>query len=534
MPATETASANGAWSPFRQKAYLVLWGATVVSNIGTWMNDVGAGWLMTGLAPSPQIVAAVQAATTLSVFLFAVLAGAIADIVDRRKLLLIVNLALSATAMVLALCVQAQVMTPVLLLIFTFLLGSGAAFIAPAWQAIVPKLVPRNDLTAAVALNSMGINVSRAIGPAVAGMLIAAFGLTWPFALNALSTLVVIAALIWWKPAAEPERKLPAEHVFGAMIAGLRYAAYTRGLRLVMLRAAAFFLFASAFWSMLPLFAREVLAGGAGLYGLLLASVGVGAVAGALVLPKIRSRLGADRSVQMGTLGMAASLALIALLPTVVTGLLAGLIAGAAWIAVLSSLNVAAQAALPDWVRARGLAIFLTVFSGAMALGSLGWGWVAAHGSIATAQIAAALGLLIAMGLTLRARLSAPAEDHSPAHHWPEAELADPPEQDGPATIWIAYDVPAAARQEFLSLMRTQHLSRKAHGAYGWVLREDASRPGRLVESWHEASWLSHLRHHDRVSHAEAAMQARIRALLGSPPEVHHLITPQTATPNKG
>lgn len=200
---TATVTTGGAWSPFRQRAFRVLWGATVVSNIGTWMNDVGAGWLMTDLAPSPQIVAAVQAATTLPVFLFAVLAGAVADIVDRRKLLLVVNLALAVVAMILALVVQADAMTSELLLIFTFLLGSGAAFIAPAWQAIVPKLVPRQDLTAAVALNSMGINISRAIGPAVAGLLIAAAGLVWPFALNAVSTLVVIAALIWWKPGAE-------------------------------------------------------------------------------------------------------------------------------------------------------------------------------------------------------------------------------------------------------------------------------------------------------------------------------------------
>lgn len=520
-------TAGTAWSPFRQRAFTVLWIATVVSNIGTWMNDVGAGWLMTSLAPSPQIVAAVQAATTLPVFLFAIPAGAIADIVDRRKLLLWVNLFLVLVAMALALLVEAQAMTPVLLLVFTFLLGSGAAFIAPAWQAIVPKLVPRDDLSAAVALNSMGINVSRAIGPALAGVLIAAFGLFWPFALNAVSTVAVIAALIWWKPTAEPERRLPAEHVLGAMVAGLRYAAFTRGLRLVLIRAVGFFLFASAFWSMLPLFAREVLGGGAALYGALLASVGVGAVGGALVLPGLRKTLGQDRTVQMGTVGMAVSLALLALLPTPATGLLAGLLAGAAWIAVLSSLNVAAQAVLPDWVRARGLAIFLMVFSGAMAAGSLGWGALAGHASIGLAQVVAAAGMVLAIPLTATARLSGLTEDHAPAHHWPETEIPLPEDGDGPATIWIAYDVPADARPEFLKLMKEQSRSRHAHGAYGWVLREDAGIAGRLVESWHEASWLSHLRHHDRVSRAEAALQARIRALLNTPPEIHHLITPR-------
>ncbi|MDH2327220.1 MFS transporter [Cereibacter sp. SYSU M97828] len=519
-----TSATNGAWRPFGQKAFTVLWVATVISNIGTWMNDVGAGWLMTSLAPSPQIVAMVQAATTLPVFLFAILAGAVADIVDRRKLLLVVNVALSVVAFAVAAVVQADAMTPVLLLIFTFLLGSGAAFIAPAWQAIVPKLVPREDLTAAVALNSMGINISRAIGPAVAGMLIAAFGLVWPFALNAVSTLVVIAALIWWRPAAEPESKLPPEHVLGGMIAGLRYALHTRRLRLVLVRAVAFFLFASAFWAMLPLVARNVLGGGAGLYGALLASVGIGAVGGALVLPGLRKRLGADRTVILGTLGTALVLAVLALVPGRIPALLAGLIAGASWIAVLSSLNVAAQAALPDWVRARGLAIYLTVFSGAMSLGSLGWGTVAAGASIRTALLVAAAGILIAVPLTLRARLSGAGEDHSPAHHWPDPHVAAA--DDAPTTIWIAYDIPEENRAQFMQLMSEQRRSRRAHGAHGWALRQDTARPTRLYEVWHEASWLAHLRHHDRISHSEKALQDEIRALLTAPPEIHHTVAP--------
>ncbi|WP_136684966.1 MFS transporter [Falsirhodobacter xinxiangensis] len=510
---------TGAWAPFGQRAFTVLWVATVVSNIGTWMNDVGAGWLMTSLAPSPQIVAMVQAATTLPVFLFAILAGAVADIVDRRKLLLVVNIGLSVVAFAVAAVVQADAMTPVLLLVFTFLLGSGAAFIAPAWQAIVPKLVPRGDLTAAVALNSMGINISRAIGPAVAGVLIAAFGLVWPFALNAISTLVVIAALIWWKPAPEAESKLPPEHVIGAMVAGLRYAAHTRALRLVLVRAAAFFLFASAFWAMLPLVARVVLEGGAGLYGGLLAAVGVGAVAGALLLPRLRAKLGPDRTVVLGTVGTALVLVTLALVPGVVPALLAGLIAGASWIAVLSSLNVAAQSALPDWVRARGLAIYLTVFSGAMSVGSLGWGAVATHASITTALLVAAAGVLVAIPLTLWARLSGLAEDHAPAHHWPTPDTA---QDDAPTTIWIAYDVAEEHHDRFVLLMQRQKASRRAHGAFGWVLRHDTKVPTRVYESWHEASWLSHLRHHDRVSITEKALQDEIRALLTTPPDIHH------------
>ena len=516
---TAASSAGGAWSPFRQTAFTVLWVATVVSNIGTWMNDVGAGWLMTGLAPSPQIVAMVQAATTLPVFLFAILAGAVADIVDRRRLLLVVNIGLAVVAFAVGAVVQADAMTPVLLLVFTFLLGTGAAFIAPAWQAIVPKLVPRSDLTAAVALNSMGINISRAIGPAVAGMLIAGFGLFWPFALNALSTLIVIAALIWWKPAKEAPDTLPAEHVIGGMMAGLRYAMFTKPIRLVLVRAAAFFLFASAFWAMLPLVARVVLGGGAGLYGGLLASVGVGAVAGALLLPGLRAKLGPDMTVMLGSIGTALVLVTLGLVPGQIPAMLAGLVAGASWIAVLSTLNVAAQAALPDWVRARGLAIYLTVFSGAMSLGSLGWGAVATHASITTALLIAAAGVLMAIPLTLWARLSIPAGDHASAHHWPAPASAA---NDAPTTIWIAYDVAEEHHDRFTHLMQQQRASRRAHGAYGWVLRHDITVPSRLYESWHEASWLSHLRHHDRISVTEKALQDEIRALLTRPAEILH------------
>lgn len=385
-------AAPGAWAPFAHLPFAVLWIATVVSNVGTWMNDVGSGWLMTELSPSPLVVAAVQAATTLPVFLFALLAGAIADIVDRRKLLLIVNAMLGVTATALALIVAADIMTPALLLLFTFALGTGAAFLAPAWQAIVPKLVPRPELSSAIALNSMGINVSRAIGPALAGFLIVALGIWSPFAFNALSFVVILAALWWWTPPEEQKRKLPSEHISGAIRAGLRYAMNSTPLKSTLLRAAAFFAFASAYWAMLPLIARQVLDGGPTLYGILLASVGAGAVAGAVFLPRIRKALGADKTVAAGTAGTALVLSAFAIIPNPAVAAVASALAGLSWIAVLSSLHVSAQTALPDWVRARGLSIFLTVFFGAMSGGSLVWGQVASTWSIPTALLIAAGG----------------------------------------------------------------------------------------------------------------------------------------------
>ncbi|MEO0679163.1 MAG: MFS transporter, partial [Pseudomonadota bacterium] len=284
---TSTAAPGGPMGPFRHRVFAVLWVATVASNIGTWMHDVGAGWLMTELAPSPTMVAAVPAATTLPIFLFALLAGAVADIVDRRRLLIGINLGLGCAALAMTAVVHLGLMTPWLLLIFTFVFGTGAAFMAPAWQAIVPKLIPRQDLPAAIALNSMGINISRAIGPALAGVLIVSAGLAAPFLANALSVLGIIAALWWWRGAPAPDAALPAERIGGAVASGLRYAVNSPALRATLVRAAAFFVFASAFWAMLPLVARDVLGGGPTLYGVLLAAVGAGAVGGAFLLPRI-------------------------------------------------------------------------------------------------------------------------------------------------------------------------------------------------------------------------------------------------------
>ena len=393
------------WAPFGYPVFSVLWIATVISNIGTWMHEVGAGWLMTELSPSPVIVAAVQAATTLPIFLFALLAGTIADRVDKRKLLIVVNGCMAITAAVLTVLVWQERMTPGLLLIFTFLMGTGAAFSAPAWQAIVPKLVNTNDLSSAIALNSMGINVSRAIGPALAGFLIVAVGLTSPFALNALSFLGIIAALLWWRSTETVDSVQANESITGAMQTGLRYAWNSTAVRGTLIRAGAFFLYASAYWAMLPLIARQVLDGGATLYGLLLAAVGLGAVFGALMLPRLRERLDANVIVALGTVGTAAVLTLFALVPIQKVALLASLFAGMCWIAVLTCLHVSTQTALPDWVRARGLAIFLTVFFGAMALGSLIWGQVAAQFSIATSLLLAAGGALLLIPITWRAKI---------------------------------------------------------------------------------------------------------------------------------
>lgn len=525
MAPKETSEVS-AWAPFGRLAFAVLWTATVISNVGTWMHDVASGWLMTSLSPSPMMVALVQAATTLPVFLFALPAGALADLLDRRRLLITVMSLLALSTAGLWLLVQLDQVTAWILLIFTFLSGAGAAFVAPAWQAIVPSLVPRKELASAVALNSVGINVSRAIGPALAGVIIATLGIAWPYLLNAVTFLIVIAALIWWTPPPAKQSTLPAERFWAAIRTGLRYARASGPLRSTLVRAVAFFLFASAYWALLPLIARQELAGGPELYGLLLGAVGLGAVSGALVLPKVKKRMGADALVAAGTAGTALVLLVFALVRIPEVAIAVSLLAGASWIAVLSSLNLSAQVALPDWVRARGLSIFITVFFGSMTLGSLVWGQVASELDVPTALLVAAAGAVVAALLSWPFKLQLGSKlDLSPSAHWPQPLVAGEVEPDrGPVMVTIAYRIAEAQRPAFLETMKPLSEARRRNGAYAWGLFEDVAEPGRYLEYFIEESWLAHLRHHDRVAEADKAVQERLKTLLREEPQITHFL----------
>jgi MFS family permease/quinol monooxygenase YgiN len=524
-----TASAS-AWSPFRHRAFAVLWTATLVSSIGTWMHDVGAGWLMATLAPSPLMVSLVQAATTLPVFLLALPAGALADIVDRRRLLLVVQSAMATIALTLGLVVAAGRITAVALLAFTFALGACAALLAPAWQSIVPRLVPREELASAVALNSVGINVSRAIGPALGGVVIAGLGIAWPFLINAASFLAVMAAVAWWRPAAVAHRPLGAERFGSAIRAGLRYARSSSPLRATLARAAVFFVFISAYWALLPLIVRQQLGGDARLYGALVTCIGVGAVTGALLLPRVRARLGPDRLVALGTVGSAVTLLTFALGRDVVAAAAASLIAGASWIAVLSSLNVSAQMSLPDWVRARGLSVYNAVFFGSMAAGSVLWGQVADRFGIAAALVAASIGAVLGIAVVRRFHLqSGGTLDLSPSAHWPQPLVASSVDADrGPVMVTVEYRIDPGHLSRFLAALDELAAERRRNGAYAWSVYQDAAQPGRLVETFVEESWLEHLRHHERVTGADRDIQARVLAFhAGSaPPLVTHYLPP--------
>ncbi len=356
-------------NPFRHRAFAVIWVATVVSNIGSWMYNVASGWLMTSLDPNAFIVSMVQVANSLPMFLFAIPAGALADIVNQRRFLIVGESSITLISAVFAALVWLRLITPGSLLLFSFIAAAGSAMTAPAWQSVVAKLVPRADLSSAVAANSVGINVSRAIGPALGGIIVGAFGIAAPFWLDAFSNLGVIAALIWWRAPKAAGSPLPPEPFVGAIRTGLRYARYNPHLRATLIRAVAFFVFGSAYWALLPLVARTQIAGGPALYGVLLGAIGAAAVGGAFLLRQFREKLGADRLVAAASLGTAVATALFALAHRPATAVIASFIAGAAWIAAVSSLNVSAQVALPEWVRGRGLAMYVTVMFGALAVG---------------------------------------------------------------------------------------------------------------------------------------------------------------------
>lgn len=527
-------------APLKSSVYSVLLMATIFSNIGTWMHEVGASWLMTELTRSPIMIAMVQTMTTLPVFLFALPAGALADIMDKRKLLILVQLIMGFIAAAMALMVHSGLSQPVWVLLFTFLLGTGAAFVAPAWQAIVPKLVAKPHLSSAIALNGVGINISRAIGPALAGFLIVSFGLYAPFVFNALSFLAIIGALLWWRDTASKKDDLPAESLFHAMVAGFRFAHYSRPLKNTLIRAVAFFLFASAFWALLPLVVKQQLDGDATAFGSVMGAIGAGAVFGAVFLPTLKRILSSNCMVVFTSLIIAVLLVVTSLLNNVYILFLVSFSFGMAWIWTLATLNVAAQSSLPDWVRGRGLAIFLTVFFGSLSLGSTLWGTLATTLSLSLAlQISAGI-MVLATLLTYRVSLDSNQEDDlSPSMHWPApivdhefSEDSNSVNERSPVMVTIEYRIEKVDHNRFLGLMQELKLARMQLGAWQWNIMQDAEDPNVFVEYFLETSWLAHLRHHKRVAGKDRELQAQINQLHcgDEKPVIRHLLGAVVAT----
>ena len=512
---------------FRHPAFAVIWVATLVSNIGGWMYSAASGWLMTGLNPDPLIVALVQAASSLPIFLFAIPAGALADIFDKRKFLIVVESITTAVSAVYAVIVGLGWATPGNLLFFTFLIGAAGAMTVPAWQAVVTYLVPRDDLPPAIAANSVGVNISRAVGPALGGLFISAYGIVAPFWINALSNLAIVGSLLRWRAPARGGTLLPAERFGQAILAGLRYARHNQHLQATLIRAAGFFLVASAYWALLPLVSREQIGGGPGLYGVLLGVIGASAVGGAFFLPFLKAKLGPDGVMSLGALGQAVAMVLYGIAHEPVTALLASATAGASWIVALATLSVSAQVALPDWVRARGLALYTTVFFGCLTLGSAAWGETAAAVGLANAHFLASAGAVAAIALTWPWKLQTGAAiDLSPSMHWPAPMTAQPIENDrGPVLVTVEYRINPQDREAFLEALAQLERERRRDGAYAWGIFEDAAVAGRMVETFLVESWMEHLRQHERVTNADRLVQECVhRFHLSGAPKVTHFI----------
>lgn len=517
----------GAWDPLRRPLFRALWIATITSNIGTWMQNVAAAWLMTSLSPSPIMIALVQAATSLPIFLLALPAGALADIIDRRKLILLTQGWMLAMAALLGLFTLAGRATPSILLVFTALLGLGAAMNAPAWQAILPEIVPRPELPAAISLNSAGFNIARAIGPALGGLVVAATGPGIVFLINAVTFLAVILVLYRWR---RPPRKrtLPAEQIFEAIGTGLRYVRYAPALQWVLVRIGLFMLGASALWALLPLLAQRQLGLGSFGYGLLLGSLGTGAVLGAVFLQEMRRRLSMSRMMAIATLLFAIVTALFAVSRSFPFLIVVMIFGGIAWMVEISSLNVLAQTLSPSWVLARSLALFLLVLQGGIMLGSLFWGSVAEQLGMPAALILAALGLVLEWILTAREPLPISEQvDLSPSLHWAEPVLIGKarPEQ-GPVLVTVEYRIDPKEAGEFTAVMQELAQIRRRDGGMRWGLYRDTADPSRYIETFLVASWAEHLRQHERVTVADRAAEDRVRALhIGdTPPIVSHFI----------
>ncbi len=500
------------WSPLRQTTFRWLWLASIASNIGTWMHEVGAGWLMTSLSASPMNVALVQVAGSAPMFFLALPAGALADIVDRRRFLLLVQMWMALVAMTLALLTLGGLITVPLLLLLTLGMGIGTALMMPAWSALTPELVGRAELPAAIALSSVGVNVARAVGPAIAGVLVSLSGPWATFALNALSFFAVISVLFFWRREVAPA-VMPAERLFGAMRAGWRHSRASEPLQAVLVRAFAFFFGASAGMSLLPLIVRTELHGSATDFGLLLGCVGVGAVAGAMLLPHLRPRISADWLVALASLLYALVIVALAFVRDLRLLIPVMLLSGGGWIAVLSSLQVAAQTSVPSWVRARALSVYILVFFGSMAAGGMLWGFVASHSSIPLALCAAAAALLLGVGATAWFKLPVTdAEDLAPSLHWPmPMQVADQYPDRGPVMVTLEYDIAPEHWSAFQAAMAEVRRMRQRNGSFSWGLVQNAENPRIWSEFFFDESWLEHLRHHNRVTRAEQRIEARAR-----------------------
>lgn len=486
----------------------MLWGTWMTANICMWMTDVAAAWMMTSLTTSPMWVALVQTAATLPVFLLGLPSGAFADILNRRRYFMATQFWIAAVASALCVMVMSGLVTPMLLLTMIFANGIGLAMRWPVYAAIVPDLVPRAQLPAALALNGVAMNTSRIVGPLVAGAIIASAGSAYVFLLNAVLSVGAGFVIMRWKHEQVPS-PLGRERLSSAIRVGVQYVRQSERMRAVLLRIALFFFHSTALLALLPLIARGMEDGGAGTFTVLLASLGAGAIVTTLFLPRIRQWMPRETLVLRGTLLQAGATAVVALAPNIYVAVPAMFVAGTGWISTANSLTVAAQLALPDWVRARGMSIYQMSIMGASALGAALWGQVATVSSVATSLLVAAASGGAAMMLA-HARLADRSleEDLSPSGEFRLPDVAAPP-GPGRVEMTVEYCIDPGRAAEFRALMQESRRSRLRQGALAWELVRDTCQSGRYVERIVDESWTEHLRRLSRITTSDVALRER-------------------------
>lgn len=502
--------------PLRHPIFRMLWGANVVTALGTWMQNTGAGWLMTSLSPDALSVSLVQAATIVPTFLLALPAGAIADIVDRRRFMIGVQIWMMLSATVLVMLTYAHLIDAAGLIALTFAIGIGTAMYQPAWGATVPEIVPRHDLVQAIALNGIGFNLARAVGPAVGGIILLFGGPALAFLLFALSFLAGIGSLVMW-PRRQRRGALPPEHFVSAVRAGMQFVRHTPAMRAAIVRSMAYFLPAAAPWAMLPLIVREQLGLGAGSFGLLLGLMGVGGVTSGMLLPRMRAYAGRGSIVFFASLASTAGIACIGSSRHWWLAALGMYLFGIGWVAAASTTQAAAQLVAPAWVRARALSIYQLWWNGALALGTMMWGILGDRIGLQPSMLtAAALGAVLAVsvrryGLDGASIASAPTPE-MPQPEAPAPELASQlPDSRGRILEMMAYRVAPGDRGRFLTAMaEVQHVRGRA-GAVDWHLYEDVAHPDGWIEVWCMQNWTDHLREAIRLSDEDRQVLASVR-----------------------
>ena len=519
-----------ALAPFRHSVFTMLWSTWLIANLCMWMNDVASAWLMTTLTSKPIWVALVQTAATLPVFLLGLPSGALADILDRKRFLFFTQLWVAVVGVMLSLAVFSGLMTPPLLLMLIFFNGIGLALRWPVFSAIVPELVPRNQLPAALALNGVSMNTSRILGPLIAGAIIAALGSAWVFLLNAVLSIAAAVVVSRWQREHRVD-PLGRERLTGAMRVGLQFVAQSYHLKGVLARIAIFFFHSTALMALLPLVARQIEGGNAGTFTVLLAAMGGGAVASTFALPRLRQKLSRDKLVLLGATTQALTMAVMAINSHLWVGAVAMALCGAAWLTTANSLSVSAQLSLPDWVRARGMSMYQMAIMGASALGAAVWGQVATVSSVPVALgVGAASGALVMAFVNWRWPDRGVMEDPTPAGPMPHPRVAEPPAH-GHVLVTIEYQIDPARADEFRLLMDESRRARLRQGALTWELLSDVNDPGRFVEVIEDASWTEHLRRFDRVSAADAGLRERKLAFHqgAEPPVVRRAVRETTA-----